>query len=271
MQIREPDQKILDCLAEANKRHPELRELLAFYERLFSIQFAFKSAAARQSADHDREIKTALLATGAPQVTFDDLNIKLADFIPLFTQVADILGAFFPDREKPHAGVAPELLMLKVRSMYESRKPFIESGAEFPMSDIAAGLSLMPYLQLAGEAVLMHLPPDTWRQPWCPVCGGMPSFAALARDSGARSLLCSRCSSVWHYDRLGCPFCEADKELYYYISDDERYRLYVCDACRRYLKTIDLRATEAAVCLPVESLITIAMDIAAREKGYHHC
>ena len=44
MQIREPDQKILDCLAEANKRHPELRELLAFYERLFSIQFAFKSS-----------------------------------------------------------------------------------------------------------------------------------------------------------------------------------------------------------------------------------
>ena len=271
MQIREPDQKILDCLAEANKRHPELRELLAFYERLFSIQFAFKSTAASQGADHDREIKTALLAAGAPQVTFDDLNIKLPDFIPLFTQVADILGAFFPDREKPHAGVAPELLMLKVRSMYESRKPFIESGAELPMTDIAAGLSLMPYLQLAAEAIMPLIPLDAWQRPRCPVCGGMPSFAALARDSGARSLLCSRCNGVWQYGRVGCPFCEAGNEQLYYMSDDRRYRLYVCDACRRYLKTIDLRAADAAVSLPVESLVTVSMDIAAQEKGYHHC
>jgi FdhE protein len=70
---------------------------------------------------------------------------------------------------------------------------------------------------------------------------------------------------------VGCPFCEGAAEQFYYMSDDRRYRLYLCDTCKRYIKTIDLRESGAEVCLPVENLITVPMDIAAREKGFLHC
>jgi len=57
--------------------------------------------------------------------------------------------------------------------------------------------------------------------------------------------------------------------LIYYPSEDEVYRLYVCEACRRYLKTVDLRKTGGRTVLPrVERVITVAMDVAARRAGY---
>jgi hypothetical protein len=36
----------------------------------------------------------------------------------------------------------------------------------------------------------------------------------------------------------------------------------------RYLKTIDLREVERDVLLPVERILTVAMDAAARAEGY---
>ncbi len=93
-------------------------------------------------------------------------------------------------------------------------------------------------------------------------------MAALHTESGARILLCPRCNGEWRYKRVGCPFCEGGEPQIYYASEDERYRLYLCDSCRRYLKTVDLEKTGSDICLPVECLLTVSMDLAAQEKGY---
>jgi FdhE protein len=68
---------------------------------------------------------------------------------------------------------------------------------------------------------------------------------------------------------MQCPFCgNADHDqLAYFPSKDGVYRLYVCKACRRYLKTIDLRQAEGRV-LAVEPILTVSMDLSAREEGY---
>jgi len=109
-----------------------------------------------------------------------------------------------------------------------------------------------------------------WRRGYCPVCGGAPDFATLEAEAGARHLLCSRCNSQWLYHRLGCPFCETTDhtKLVYYPSEDGVYRLYACQECQRYLKTIDLRQVGRTALLPVERLTTVAMDAAARQEGY---
>ena len=56
--------------------------------------------------------------------------------------------------------------------------------------------------------------------------------------------------------------------MLYYASDDQVYRLYVCQACKRYLKTVDLRRTLRNPNPLVERLVTISMDLAAQEQGY---
>ena len=106
----------------------------------------------------------------------------------------------------------------------------------------------------------------------CPMCGGPPDFAALISekqdDEHGRQLLCARCDTEWGYKRSGCPFCEATGQWAYFPDDNEVFRLYVCDACRHYLKTVDWRQTFAHRLLPVERVLTVNMDVAAAGAGY---
>jgi formate dehydrogenase maturation protein FdhE len=46
------------------------------------------------------------------------------------------------------------------------------------------------------------------------------------------------------------------------------HRLYVCPACREYLKTVDLRKARRVVQPMVERLLTVGMDLAARDEGF---
>ena len=140
------------------------------------------------------------------------------------------------------------------------------------LAEMAADMALKPYLVWAAEQMLPHLDQEQWRRGYCPVCGGTPDFAFLSGESGARYLLCARCNSQWLYRRMGCPFCGNNDYtgIVYYPSDDGVYRLYLCKACHRYLKTIDLRKTNRQKLLvEVERITTVAMDMAAQQEGYH--
>jgi formate dehydrogenase maturation protein FdhE len=271
MQISEPDQQILRHFQEAKVKHPGLKELLSFYETLFRIQFEFKAALPAQEELLKQQAAALYRAEGSARIVFDSIKIAFPDFLRLYHQIADLISAFFPDQERPLREIPAETLLETARTFYESGDPVIMPGSVLNLTSVAAGFSLLPYLQLACAAVLPLVDHDTWQRPRCPVCGGKPSFACLARENGARSLLCSRCNAVWQYSRVGCPFCAATGEQLYYMSDDRRYRLYLCDVCRRYIKTIDLRETGSDVCLPVEHLVTVSMDFAAQEKGFRHC
>ena len=130
--------------------------------------------------------------------------------------------------------------------------------------------ALRPFLRAQAQALAPLVDDSTWYRGRCPICGGEPDMAALERGSGRRRLLCSRCDSEWAFRRVGCPFCGNDdpQQLAYYPSEDQVYRLNVCEQCRRYLKTIDLRQVVGERLLAVERVLTVAMDVAAREAGY---
>jgi FdhE protein len=130
--------------------------------------------------------------------------------------------------------------------------------------------ALRPFLRAQAQALAPWVDDSVWYRGRCPICGGEPDVAALERGSGQRRLLCSRCDSEWAFRRVGCPFCGNDDphQLAYYPSDDEVYRLNVCEKCHRYLKTIDLRQVAGGRLLPAERVLTAAMDVAALEAGY---
>jgi FdhE protein len=72
--------------------------------------------------------------------------------------------------------------------------------------------------------------------------------------------------------RIKCPFCgnEEQKTLAYFtVEEDERYRVEVCDNCKRYIKTVDFRKTNERADLEVEDIATIHLDMLANEEGYH--
>jgi hypothetical protein len=277
MAIAEKDQQVLRGLTTAREQREELADLLDFYYDLYAVQFEAKA----QLQDPEVRDEIAMhwrLEGGIPQLTFDQLGLEPDPFARLVAEVGDVLVGHNPQWQIMGEVPFPERLMELAQEVFETwgtltapnpeaRDDRGRSPAEYLVA-LAVGSALAPYLQRAAEIILPRLDLARWVQGHCPVCGGHPNFALLERDGGARQLMCSRCNSLWYFTRLKCPFCGSSEKQRYYPSEDAVYRLYVCLACNRYLKTIDMREATRRVQPVVERLLTIGMDLAAQEEGY---
>lgn len=131
--------------------------------------------------------------------------------------------------------------------------------------------TLSPVLEIYAEAFQPLLPADGWDNGYCPVCGEPPVMAMITPENGKRFLVCGGCGTEWAFFRMRCPFCGNDDQQrlsYLKIENDDKYRIEVCDACRRYIKTVDLRNMDRPVDIEVEDLITLHLDMIAVENGY---
>lgn len=272
--MREKDQQVLAALARAREEREQLAGLLDFYRVLAAIQFEAKAQIPTDVQVHDETAMRQRLEDGIPQLTFDQLKIESSTFAYPVKDIMGVLVKHNPDwagspeaKEEP---MAEELVKL-AKEAFERKAQLAQ--AELSASGLmalAVEFALVPYLERAAEALMPRLDQSLWQRGYCPLCGAPPDFAILDEENGARRLMCSRCNSQWRYVRLKCPFCGTTDhtKLQYYLSDDEVYRLYVCELCKHYLKTIDLRKVWKEVLLPVERIVTVAMDVAAQEKGY---
>ena len=142
-----------------------------------------------------------------------------------------------------------------------------EAGLDRGLLAFVLNNGVRPFLRAHAEVLESLIDGRLWYRGFCPACGGEPDFAALERTSGARRLLCSRCDMEWPYYRVACPFCGSDEHIAYYPRATQ-YRLYVCEICKRYLKSVDLREVAEDRLLPVERILTVGMDVVAREAGW---
>jgi hypothetical protein len=289
MAINENDAQILRALDEAQVQHQELTDLLDFYRDLYGVQFEAKAGLPAPEARPESAVRDAVamgwrLEGGIPQLTFDQLALDPDSFLALVHRVVDVLLRHNPGWQIDWQEWPPEKLIGLAHEVFETWEtltapraaPLPASGAASGAAPpghvhpaaLAVGFGLAPYLQDAAEAILPHLDLSLWSQGYCPVCGGQPNMALLKEERGARQLMCARCASLWPYSRTGCPFCRSRDKQDYYRSDDGVYRLYVCPNCHRYLKTVDLREVHRPVYPMVERLITVGMDLAARQEGF---
>ena len=128
-------------------------------------------------------------------------------------------------------------------------------------------LSMRPFLARCAEALLPRMELGEWLQPRCPLCGGEPEFAYI-NPKAERLLICSRCTGQWRYDPITCPYCEnSDRSrITSFTSRDQRYRLYACDVCHRYLKAYDGRNASRPVMVAVDTIATLPLDAAAMQR-----
>ncbi len=269
--INEKDQQTLDALAEAQEQYPELADILSFHRHLFEVQLAAKSQVVADMEVKDDEGLVEQLIAGVPLLSFDQLDLESFDFGKVAEEIAQVLIQHYPDLAEQEEALAEADWLALARRNFEANSALSEGEeSSSQLVDLAAGYALMPFLQRAAEVIMPHIKQEHWIERYCPVCGGQPEFAVLTEEAGARHLLCSRCGSLWLYKRLECPFCgnQDHTKLAYYPSEDEMYRLYTCQVCKRYLKAVDLRKARRKVHLPVEPLLTVAMDVAAQQEGY---
>lgn len=213
-----------------------------------------------------------------PVLQFKDIPIDWSDFRLMVRQTADILRRFetleTPEYDHIQALARDGQIEAVVSSWFESamapaRRKTDPKTHEKELLDQVLLLSMRPFLARCAEALLPRLELADWRQPSCPLCGGEPEFAYI-NPAAERLLICSRCTGQWRFDPITCPYCEnSDRSrITSFTSRDQRYRLYACDVCQRYLKAYDGRDGSRPVMLAVDSIATLPLDAAAIQRGY---
>lgn len=110
-----------------------------------------------------------------------------------------------------------------------------------------------------------------WQKGYCPICGSMPELAYLREKEGQKWLRCSLCANEWRFGRLVCPFCENNEReelLTYYVADRDRERVEICQQCKRYVPSLDLRDRSSEPLLDVAALGLVHLDVLAQQNGF---
>jgi len=276
--LAKSDNSSIEKLEEQEKRGGTLPPLLEFYLKVLRVQSEAEEKIGAPKAGLSKKAVGDRIEQGKPLISFGELDIKW----PLLLDVARDVTAVFA--EYPQL-FGPALENFKesevdrfftkeaVKTWFEDKNLPAGTVADKPseyLLDNIIQASLSPFLVSHSRDLLTKIDPERWRRRYCPICGGIPDFASLDKESGARWLLCSRCNAEWLFQRLECPYCGTTDQnaLAYFTTDEELYRLYVCEQCKHYLKAIDLRQAGPEVSLPLERLATMDIDAQAREQGY---
>lgn len=275
----ETNNEILKRLGEEGKKKGLSPRLLEFYQRLFRIQSGAEKRIGKTKPGLNKEIINERLESGVPLIGFKELTIDwlllkdiFAQVTAVFADYSDLFGEIpktLRDRQSP-----PSLSKKVARAWFEGAELpstlAVDNVKEYLLLEAIIHAALGPFLVSHSKALHGLVDQERWRREYCPICGGRPDFAFLDKERGARWLLCSRCDAEWLFQRLQCPYCGTQNQdvLAYFTDDDGVYRLYVCEQCHKYIKTIDLRHTESEVPLPLERIFTLDMDRQAQEKGY---
>ena len=254
---------------EAAER-PELANTIDLYCALLEAQ---ARARVEPGVAPDAREVAARLEQGLPLLSPEALAVDGEALAELSDEIVSILAARRPEQADALAAVRAWLSRERERlgalAAEYLREGHIGEGDEADLLAFIFDTALHPFLRALALPLAPLLEGRTWYRGVCPACGGKPDFAALDRRGGRR-LFCPRCDTEWTFRRVGCPFCDNDdpRQLGYFPSGDGAYRINVCGACRRYIKTIDLRAVTGERLPAMERVLTLGMDLAAQKAGY---
>jgi FdhE protein len=265
-------------LEEKEKKEGTLPPLFEFYLKVLRIQSETEQKISIAKTVLSERVINSRIENGKPLVTFNELDIKWS----LLVEVARKVVKVFHEYPQLFGEALVNVKSSEVTSFFT--KEAVKSwfiGSNLPEGIVSNSANenllgniiqavLSPFLAKYSKNLVGKVQPERWRRRYCPICGGIPDFAYLDKESGARWLLCSRCNTEWLFQRLECPYCGTvdQNKLSYFTSDKELYRLYVCEQCKRYLKVIDLRKANFEVSLPLERLTTLDIDAQAQKQGY---
>jgi FdhE protein len=267
--------RILEELQRRAKDTPELAAAVTFYASLLSAQTCAEPRYP-QCAVIAQEA-TARLQNGQPILVPEKFRADRVVLATLCHRICIFAAAYRPEQAAAFDAIRTwlgaeqnSLLTFATSYLVERRvRQGEEAELEGTLLTFVFNQAMHPFLRRYARVLAPFVDENIWYCPYCPICGGEPDFATFAKESGARRLLCSRCDFEWAFWRVTCPFCGCDdSETQKHLNMGERmYRLDLCECCHRYLKAIDLREAPDAHLSPVERILTLSMDLAARQVG----
>ncbi len=148
-----------------------------------------------------------------------------------------------------------------------------EAEESIDLIDLFAEESLRPELEIIAEKYGETVEKSKWSEGYCPICGKEPKIGEIRKDEdGKRYLFCHQCGFKWNFNRIKCPFCGNEEQhslAYFEVEGEERYRVDVCNKCRRYIKTVELPKSSEEPDLDIEDIATLHLDMIAYDEGYN--
>ncbi|MBE0466104.1 MAG: formate dehydrogenase accessory protein FdhE [Candidatus Desulforudis sp.] len=256
--------------------------LLELYRELRALNVP----ADRVKAEPPAPMISGMWQSGVPLLYCHPPLLDVDSFFGVMQEVGGILKKYHPERAGevermltalPEESGAREQAILDI--MRRDGEWLERLAREHELSEELTGLvvslTLRPFLRHFSEQSTGHLDLELWYKNYCPVCGGHANFSRLSKAVGKRYLFCSLCETEWPFGRIACPFCRQTEEAkvrYFTVDDDKRYRVYVCDNCKGYIKAIDESRAghDEKIELFWEDVKTVHLDLLAMREGYEN-
>ena len=272
---------IKNAASVLRKLRPAYSEMLDFYEKLFVSQEDSKNQINIAPIQISDEMLAIKAGEKLPLISTDDFVIDINAASKLWVTICETAKS-----ANQHLAQSAQALLdaidndLDLKTLFphllQANNTQIEETAnqlDIKQNILAFFLysSMNPSVKLCAEQLSVYLDPQgSWQQKYCPICGNPPVLSIL-EDEGERSLICSICWHSWPAKRSTCPFCDQhdSRSLNYFFSEEENeYRVYTCDSCKKYIKTIDTRKTDRPIYPPLEQVVTLHLDMKAKEMGF---
>jgi FdhE protein len=267
-------------LGRLKEQRPELGELFDYYGGLLAAAREETRGFRADIAGLSPEVSAERAGAGRPLLEPAEVKIDwelfdrlLRRMIELSARHRELLGEDVGLPEWFGTNGRGEALLkgfMRDRSALDEIAGAAGGSSEF--FSFLAQQALVPFMRNYARALGGRVTAESWACGRCPVCGAEPLMARLEEETGKRHLQCGLCGTEWAFKRMACPFCgseEQDKLRFFCEENDEGYRVDVCDGCKGYIKTADARKLAREICLPIEDLATVHLDLVAQEEGFH--
>lgn len=270
---------VREAVARYAEQYPDFADALRLYGAVMEVQqAALDSIECNIAALDEIDIESRLL-TGEPLLDPCDVEIDPVRYRELVSEIYNAISEHSP-AGAPFKSDPASWPCLSDDALRGTRDALIKGGdldlgLEEKLSDAESELAknilwegLAPFYRRCGSMLTTKLEQSLWQKGFCPVCGGAPLMGQYRAGDGLWVVECSLCHTGWNLQRASCPFCdEVQGSLdYLYLEEDPTRRANYCRACKRYVKTVDMRNSEETVLLPLEDIVTLSLDSAASEE-----
>ena len=258
---------------------PHYGELLDILGEILILREEYRRKMKKVIFPIDEGLMETKITGGLPLIDFSAGTFDLTEPRQYFTALLEIA-------EKRAPGETKEVLQMIQDGSFNFEKMISDSFNSIQDdNDIAEDIdddvidlvdlfleeSLRPALEKVVEKYGKSIAKGGWAEGYCPICGKEPKIGEIREEEGRRFLFCTQCGFEWRFMRIKCPFCGNEEQqtlAYFSIEGEEKYRVDVCNECKRYIKTVDFRETKEEANLDVEDIATLHLDMLANEEGY---
>jgi FdhE protein len=276
-----PDSRMENSRTQILKKRPAYTDILNFYVQVFQAQEENRQQILMDPISIDPPLVEKKIRHDMPLIDSKEFMIDQKAAVQMMTTLCDI--AQNQHNALSQAAVSLQTAMTDSRidpgqffdallnSDGEMLSSFSETiGISSEHLIMFTYLSMAPSVETCAEQLSGYLKNRSHGKGYCPICGNFPDLFFLD-DKGKRHLKCSFCSHSWEVARMGCLFCDSkdpESHPYFYSPEEKEYRVDVCDACRKYIKGVDIRHLDRPFVPKIELAATLHLDIKAKEAGY---